>query len=154
MSFEPNTVHAFASSNHCLTVLLIFPPKLYPAWFASVPLALTASQNYGVVLIFLQQRRPHKPSADPQASMSRGGSLGSVFCIILRYVCGPSKKKVMFSSLFQRKCLQSRPRCYACLVNKPYLGVYRIRLHTPRCHGLRLYPVCVCNTVRLGQYTT
>ena len=23
-----------------------------------------------------------------------------------------------------------------------------------RCHGLRLYPVCVCNTVRLGQDTT
>ena len=23
-----------------------------------------------------------------------------------------------------------------------------------RCHGLRVYPVCVCNTVRLGQDTT
>ena len=30
-------------------------------------------------------------------------------------------------------------------------------LHTTylfRCHGLRVYPVCVCNTVRLGQDTT
>ena len=30
----------------------------------------------------------------------------------------------------------------------------RNEIHLSRCHDLRLYPVCVCNTVRLGQDTT
>ena len=68
-------------------------------------------------------------------------------------VCMWAMEKEMFSSLFQRKCLQSRPRCYACLVNrhsKPYIGVYRIRLHTPpayvcahECERLRIVPTAL-----------
>ena len=27
----------------------------------------------------------------------------------------------------------------------------QVQLGASRCHGLRVYPVCVCNTVRLGQ---
>ena len=30
------------------------------------------------------------------------------------------------------------------------LDILEKRIHD-RCHGLRVYPVCVCNTVRLGQ---
>ena len=34
-------------------------------------------------------------------------------------------------------------------------GVNRLYIRTiTRCHGLSVYPVCVCNTVRLGQDTT
>ena len=30
-------------------------------------------------------------------------------------------------------------------------GMQQGQHYVPRCHGLRVYPVCVCNTVRLGQ---
>ena len=37
------------------------------------------------------------------------------------------------------------------LINSPIKGISRKMLCFARCHGLRVYPVCVCNTVRLGQ---
>ena len=38
--------------------------------------------------------------------------------------------------------------------NLKVVPTVRIQHVNNRCHGLRVYPVCVCNTVRLGQDTT
>ena len=47
----------------------------------------------------------------------------------------------------------------AAIANRPFSLTQRISSQWPRfnqlrCHGLRVYAVCVCNTVRLGQDTT
>ena len=40
------------------------------------------------------------------------------------------------------------------LLAVPVIDCYLVIIAACRCHGLRVYPVCVCNTVRLGQDTT
>ena len=61
-----------------------------------------------------------------------------------------TRRKQLTAVVFQRM--------WSLWVRKRHISEgLRLRLTTPlssRCHGLRLYPVCVCNTVRLGQDTT
>ena len=46
-----------------------------------------------------------------------------------------------------------RPSCMHCF--ELYICLRKLRnCRNDRCHGLSVYPVCVCNTVRLGQDTT
>ena len=43
-------------------------------------------------------------------------------------------------------------QCGSDVHTSVYSCVYDcMRRSLSRCHGLRVYPVCVCNTVRLGQ---
>ena len=45
---------------------------------------------------------------------------------------------------------RSGPRTEDCATSRERPGgIHPIRYS--RCHGLSVYPVCVCNTVRLGQ---
>ena len=58
---------------------------------------------------------------------------------------------IFFTSIIAADFTPTAPRRGMKPPATSLIFVRRVPANNTRCHGLRVYPVCVCNTVRLGQ---